>query len=142
MTEKLERMRIDKWLWAARFFKTRTLAAEEVGLHRVQVAGVDVKPAREIRVGDLVRIRRGAVVQEVTVLALSLRRGPAPEARQLYEESPDSIAARTQAAAVRQMAPEPARGITHGRPTKRQRRALDRERGGQWDERWSAHLDD
>lgn len=141
MIEQPDRMRIDKWLWAARFFKTRTRAAEEVALHRVQVAGVNVKPAREIRVGDVVRVRRGVTTQEVTVLALSPRRGPAPEAQRLYAESAESIAARAQAATLRQVAPDPAREIAHGRPTKRQRRALDRERGDQWDERWSARFD-
>lgn len=141
MDENKERMRIDKWLWAARFFKTRTLAAQEVGLHRVQVGGVDVKPARDIKVGDSLRIQRGAVVQQITVRVLSSRRGPAREAQMLYEESAESILARERAASERRRAPEPANSISHGRPTKRDRRVLDRERKGEWDQRWSASLE-
>ena len=145
MAEPLTRQRIDKWLWAARFYKTRALAVDEIGRGRVQVGGSNVKPAREIKPGDVVTLRQGAVARTVVVRGLSPMRGPAPVAQQLYEETPDSIAAREQAAATRRLAPEPAHAIAQGRPTKRDRRALDAERqhgGGDWDARWSATLDD
>ena len=80
MTEPLERQRIDKWLWAARFYKTRSLSAEEIDKGRVHVNGATVKPARELRVGDTVEMRSGPVVRTVTVRALSGVRGPAPVA--------------------------------------------------------------
>ena len=73
-------MRLDKWLWAARFYKTRALAVEEIGRGRVLVAGASVKPAREIRPGDVVTVRRGAVARQVVVRGLSAQRGPAPVA--------------------------------------------------------------
>lgn len=142
MTEPLQRQRIDKWLWAARFYKTRALAVEEIGRGRVLVAGASVKPAREIRPGDVVTVRRGAVARQVVVRGLSAQRGPAPVAQQLYDETPESIAAREQAAAARRLAPEPAHAIAQGRPTKRDRRAIDQQRRGDWGERWSASLDD
>ena len=143
MAEPLTRQRIDKWLWAARFYKTRALAVDEIGRGRVQVGGSNVKPAREIKPGDVVTLRQGAVARTVVVRGLSPMRGPAPVAQQLYEETPDSIAAREQAAATRRLAPEPAHAIAQGRPTKRDRRALDAERGqGDWDARWSATLND
>ena len=135
-------MRLDKWLWAARFYKTRALAVEEIGRGRVLVAGASVKPAREIRPGDVVTVRRGAVARQVVVRGLSAQRGPAPVAQQLYDETPESIAAREQAAAARRLAPEPAHAIAQGRPTKRDRRAIDQQRRGDWGERWSASLDE
>ncbi|WP_333707094.1 RNA-binding S4 domain-containing protein, partial [Ottowia beijingensis] len=107
-------MRLDKWLWAARFYKTRALAVEEIGRGRVLVAGASVKPAREIRPGDVVTVRRGAVARQVVVRGLSAQRGPAPVAQQLYDETPESIAAREQAAAARRLAPEPAHAIAQG----------------------------
>ncbi|MBS0415881.1 MAG: RNA-binding S4 domain-containing protein [Proteobacteria bacterium] len=142
MTEPLERQRIDKWLWAARFFKTRALAVHAIERARVQVGGSPVKPARELKVGDLVHVRQGEVEREVRVLALSAQRGPAPVAQQLYAETAPSVAAREQAAAQRRLAPEPAHSITQGRPTKRERRALDGQRRADWNQRWSATLDD
>ncbi len=135
-------MRLDKWLWCARFYKTRALAVEEIGRGRVLVAGASVKPAREIRPGDVVTVRRGAVARQVVVRGLSAQRGPAPVAQQLYDETPESIAAREQAAAARRPGPEPAPAIAPGRPTKRDRRAIDQQRRGDWGERWSASLDD
>lgn len=135
-------MRLDKWLWAARFYKTRALAVQEIDRGRVQVGGADVKPSREVKPGDTVTLRQGLVVRHVVVRALSLQRGPAPVAQQLYEETPDSVAAREAAAATRRIAPEPAHAIAQGRPTKRDRRALDAQRQGDWNERWSAALDD
>ena len=130
-------MRIDKWLWAARFYKTRSLATDEIGKGRVQVNGQEAKPSREIRIGDTVALRQGPVTRTVRVRALSQVRGPAPVAQQLYEETADSLAAREKAAEQRRLAPEPAASLTEGRPTKRDRRELDKA----WDDRWSATLD-
>ena len=133
----MDSLRIDKWLWAARFYKTRSLAAQEVGKHHVQVNGQDIKPAREIKPGDTVRLRQGQVERAVVVKGLSAVRGPAPVAQLLYEETADSLQARSQAAELRRLAPEPAQSIEQGRPTKRDRRQMDRA----WDERWSAGID-
>ncbi|GAA0222258.1 RNA-binding S4 domain-containing protein [Castellaniella daejeonensis] len=126
----MDRMRLDKWLWAARFFKTRSLAVHEIGAGRVLVGGQPAKPAREIAVGDLIEVRRaGSPPVQVAVRALSLVRGPAPQAALLYEETPDSVAARERATEMRRLAPEPARDFEEGRPTKRDRRQMDRWRG-------------
>ena len=133
--------RIDKWLWAARFYKTRSLAVDEIGRGRVEVNGQAVKPAREVRHGDTVSVRQGAMQRTVVVRAISDVRGPAPVAQQLYEETPESILAREKAAQQRRLAPEPAHSIDHGRPTKRGRRELDQAQRG-WGDRWSASLDD
>ncbi|OWQ93257.1 RNA-binding protein [Roseateles aquatilis] len=127
--------RLDKWLWAARFFKTRALAVEEIGKGRVTVNGQAAKASREVRVGDMIRLRQGQVDREVRVAGLSNVRGPAPEAQALYEETADSIAARERAAEARRLAPEPASTIEQGRPTKQDRRRL-----ADWD-RWSASID-
>ena len=140
--EPVAKLRLDKWLWAARFYKTRALAVQEIDRGRVQVGGVNAKPARELKPGDTVTLRQGAVTREVVVQALSSQRGPAPVAQQLYQETPASVAAREQAAATRRIAPEPAHAIEQGRPTKRDRRALDAQRRGDWNERWSATLGD
>ena len=137
----MEKLRIDKWLWAARFYKTRTLASEEVVKGRVEVNGQDVKPARELKVGDTVSLRQGPVTRTVVVKGLSGTRGPAPVAQQLYEETPDSVMSREQAAEQRRLAPEPAHSIEQGRPTKRGRRELDDAQRG-WGDRWSASVDD
>ncbi len=137
----MDRLRIDKWLWAARFYKTRSLAVDELVLGRVEVNGQTAKPSREVKVGDTVAVRRDALTRTVVVLGLSGQRGPAPVAQQLYEETAESIAAREQAATQRRYAPEPAHAIEHGRPTKRGRRELDEARRG-WNDRWSASVDD
>ncbi|MBG9387484.1 RNA-binding S4 domain-containing protein [Caenimonas aquaedulcis] len=137
----MDRLRIDKWLWAARFYKTRTLASEEIVKGRVEVNGAEVKPAREVKVGDTVALRHGNVSRTVTVKGLSGTRGPAPTAQQLYEETADSVAARERAAEQRRIAPEPAHSIEQGRPTKRGRRDLDQVQRG-WGDRWSASVDD
>lgn len=136
----MEKLRIDKWLWAARFYKTRTLASEEVARGRVTVNGQEIKPAREVKPGDTVALRQGAVVRTVVVKGLSGVRGPAPVAQQLYEETADSIRAREAAAEQRRLAPEPALSIGQGRPTKRGRRELDDAQRG-WGDRWSASVD-
>ena len=137
----MERQRIDKWLWAARFYKTRSLASEDLDLGRVAVNGQAAKPAREVKVGDTVAIRRDATVRTVLVRGLSGLRGSAPVAQLLYEETPESIAMRERQAQARRDAPEPALSIVQGRPTKRERRELDQTRRG-WDARWSASLED
>jgi ribosome-associated heat shock protein Hsp15 len=129
-------MRLDKWLWAARFYKTRALAVDEINLGRVRVGGQPVKPARDVRVGDVLSIRIGAMTREVEVRGLSQQRGPAPQAQLLYAETPASVTAREAAAEARRLAPEPASAIEQGRPTKQDRRRL-----AEWD-RWSASLDD
>jgi len=134
-------LRIDKWLWSARFYKTRTLAAEEIGKGRVEVNGQEAKPAREVKVGDTVAVRRESQTSTVVVKALSNVRGPAPVAQQLYEETPESLKAREEAAQQRKFAREPALSIEHGRPTKRGRRDLDEAQKG-WGDRWSASVDD
>ncbi|WP_407924913.1 RNA-binding S4 domain-containing protein [Schauerella aestuarii] len=123
------KLRIDKWLWAARFYKTRSLAAQEVGRGRVLVNGQVAKPAREVGVGDLVSIHKEPPAMEVCVCAISNMRGPAPVARQLYEETNESVAKREAAAEMRRLAPEPAADIAAGRPTKRDRRLIDFVRG-------------
>ena len=138
MSDTLQRQRIDKWLWAARFYKTRSLALQAIERHHVLVAGVAVKPAREIRIGEVVTVRQGWAIREVAVAGLSTMRGSASVAQALYQETPASAAARERAASQRRLAPEPAQAILHGRPTKRNRRALERERHTDWDERWSA----
>ena len=134
----MEKLRIDKWLWAARFYKTRSLAVDEIGRGRVQVNGQDAKPSREVKPGDTVSLLQGPVRRTVIVHGISGQRGPAPVAQQLYEETADSVAERERAAEQRHLAPEPALGITHGRPTKRDRRDL----GKAWGDRWSASIDD
>jgi len=137
----MERLRIDKWLWSARFYKTRTLAAEEIGKGRVEINGQEAKAAREVKVGDTVSVRREALTRTVVVRGLSNMRGPAPVAQQLYEETPESLKAREEAAQQRRYAREPALSIEHGRPTKRGRRELDQAQHG-WGDRWSASIDD
>lgn len=136
----MDKLRIDKWLWAARFFKTRSLATDEIDKGRVAVNGQEAKPAREVKVGDTVAVRREGVTRTVVVKGVSAVRGPAPVAQQLYEETPESLKQREQAAEQRHYAREPALSIEHGRPTKRGRRELDEARG--WGDRWSASLDD
>lgn len=133
-------MRLDKWLWAARFYKTRALAVDEIDKGRVQVNGQAAKPARDVRPGDLVAIRQGPVQRTVQVLGTSAVRGPAPVAQALYAETPESLAARSAAAEQRRLAAEPALAIVQGRPTKRDRRTLDDARHG-W-QRWSASIDE
>ena len=124
-----DKMRLDKWLWAARFFKTRSLAAQEIGKGRVLVNDQPAKPARDIAVGDRITVRKEDPAMQVNVQALSAVRGPAPVARQLYKETPESLAARERAAEMRRLAPEPAQSITAGRPTKRDRRLIGQIRG-------------
>lgn len=138
------RLRLDKWLWAARFYKTRGLSAEEIDKGRVRVNGATVKPAREVRLADVIELRQGAVLRTVVVRALSGVRGPATTAALLYEETAESLALRAAQAERRRLAPEPADSIAQGRPSKRDRRELDawRQPSADWNDRWSASLDD
>ena len=141
MSTEIERVRLDKWLWVARLFKTRALAAEAADRGRVDVNGQAAKPARELRAGDTLLLRlEGGVQSSLQVLALSLQRGPAPVAQALYQESAASLAERARRAEARRLAPEPAQSLEQGRPTKRDRRDIER-RQVQW-QRWSASIDD
>ena len=138
-----DKVRLDKFLWAARFYKTRGLAAEEIDKGRVQVNGAAAKPAREVRLGDTLQMRQGAVLRTVRVKALSHMRGPAAVAQTLYEETPESIAQRERAAEQRRLGTEPALAQTAGRPTKRDRRDLERAKDDKgWGNRWSASVDE
>jgi ribosome-associated heat shock protein Hsp15 len=133
----MDSTRIDKWLWAARFFKTRSLATDEVNKGHVQMAQHDIKPSKEIRAGDVLTIWQAKIPRTVVVKGVSEQRGPASVAQQLYEETPESVAKRAQMAERNRLAAEPAHTIEHGRPTKRDRRALDKG----WGDRWSASAD-
>jgi ribosome-associated heat shock protein Hsp15 len=120
-------VRLDKWLWAARFYKTRAAATEAVTGGRVHVNDQATKPAKAVRVGDRLEITTGRSRFVVDVLETSERRGPPAEAARLYAETPKSREAREQASAERRMAPPP-QPVSGGRPTKRDRRRLDRDR--------------
>ena len=119
-----KKVRIDKWLWAARFYKTRTLAKTAIEVGKVQLAGQRVKVSREVSPGDILRIRQGWDEREVTVLATSEQRRSAPIAQTLYEETQDSIDRRERAADVRKAAGAMARPTQ--KPGKHERRALER----------------
>jgi ribosome-associated heat shock protein Hsp15 len=128
-TAAADRVRLDKWLWAARFYKTRGLAVEAIDGGKVQIAGDRVKRARMIRVGESLRIRQGPYEHIIVVKALSERRGPAPEAAKLYEETPASREARERLAFQLKAAHAALVHEEKGRPTKRDRRQFDRLRG-------------
>jgi len=121
-------VRLDKWLWAARFYKTRALAQAAIEAGHVRLDGARVKPAKGVKPGDRLDIVLGDLCWSLTVAVLSERRGPAVEARRLYEESEASRAARAAALAARKLAPEP-EAARRGRPEKRDRRQLNRLRG-------------
>ena len=141
MSTAIDRVRLDKWLWVARLYKTRALAAEAADRGRIDVNGQTAKPARELRPGDTLVVRAdGGVQRTLEVLALSLQRGPAPVAQALYQESAASLAERARVAEARRLAPEPAQSLEQGRPTKRDRRDIERSQV-QW-QRWSASIDD
>lgn len=130
MTEDLDsHVRLDEWLWAARFYKTRSTATEAIEGGHVQVNGQRPKPARGLRIGDLVRLTLPQHHIEVVVRGLSDRRGPAPVAQTLYEETPESHARRDAERELRHLNPE-AGNDRSGRPTKRDRRQLGRLREG------------
>lgn len=118
-------MRLDKWLWAARFFKTRSLAIQAIENGRVKIDGARVKPAREVKPGDRLELHVGESDWTLTVRALSMQRGPAPVAQALYEEDADSRMRRERQHADRRLAANPAAAIK-GRPTKRDRRQIHR----------------
>jgi ribosome-associated heat shock protein Hsp15 len=120
----MEAVRVDKWLWAARFYKTRALATEAVLGGHVQVNGLRVKPAKDVRVGDTLQIRIGTIEWIVDVRGLAERRGPATVARALYEERPDSKEARERQVMQRRLA-KPLGADLGERPTKQDRRRLD-----------------
>ena len=141
----MEKLRIDKWLWAARFYKTRSLAVEEINKGRVHVNDLEAKPAREVKAGDKVTLRQGPVIRTVIVRGISGQRGAAPVAQQLYEETEDSFRLRLAGAEQRRLNNDPAAGHEHGRPTKRDRRDIDKvnnkTQSVAWDSRWSASAD-
>jgi ribosome-associated heat shock protein Hsp15 len=126
---EIQPLRLDKWLWAARFFKTRSLANQAIELGRIRLRGERVKPAHITRVGDQLEILVGQTRFEIIVRALSAQRGPAPVARGLFEETLASAARREQARLMRRHGQEPAQSIK-GRPTKKQGRELRRVRAG------------
>ena len=119
----MEEARIDRWLWAARFYKTRTAATDAVAGGRVHLNGARVKPAKDVRPGDTLDVTIGDTRREVVVVAVAERRGPASVAQSLYEETPDSIARREQRAADRRFA-RPLGADLGARPTKQDRRRL------------------
>lgn len=123
--EVAAKLRLDKWLWAARFFKTRSLAAEAIDGGKVKLNGHPVKPAREVKAGDTLDLTIGEAHWTVIVRAINEYRRPAPEARRLYEETEASRHAREQAAEARVLAPAPGADLK-GRPTKRDRRQIQR----------------
>ena len=126
----MERVRIDKWLWAARFFKTRSAATDAVSGGRVHVNGVRVKPARELTVGDTVELSLRTQKRTVRVTALSGKRGPAAVAATLYAETPESIEARERDARERRLT-KPLGADLGERPSKRDRRRLEALRRGE-----------
>lgn len=123
-----DRVRLDRWLWAARFFKTRSLATAAVAGGKVHVNGERAKPAKGVRVGDHLRIRIGPYEHQGVVLGLSERRGPAREAAGLWDETAESRAARQRLVEQHRLAPAN-RYEGKGRPTKRDRRKIDRALG-------------
>ena len=128
MTETDDRVRVDKWLWAARFYKTRSLAAEAVDGGKVQLNGERIKRAKAVQVGDELRIRQGPYEQHIIVRAVSERRGSAPDAALLYEERPESRIAR-EAMAVQLKNLHAAFLPERGRPTKKERRDIEKLKG-------------
>lgn len=129
------KVRLDKWLWAARFFKTRSLSADEIGRGRVQVNGQAAKASREVRVGDRIELKQGLVARTVVVKSADDQRGSATIASEMFEETPESIEQRTKQALERRLNAEPSLAIEQGRPTKRDRRQL-----ADWN-RWSASVE-
>ena len=125
----MDKLRIDKWLWAARFYKTRSLAVEEIDKGCVRLNDVEAKPSREVKVGDTVMLRQGPVTRTLVVRGISSQRGAAPVAQQLYEETAESLVLKAEAAKQWHLKADPASSLEHGRPTKRDRRNLDKAQG-------------
>lgn len=140
------KVRLDKWLWAARFYKTRSLSTEAIDKGHVRLNGLPVKPSREVKVGDTLELRIAQEPRTVVVRGLSGVRGPAPLAALLFAETTESLKQRSEAAEQRRLAPEPAHSQPMGRPTKRDRRDIENLRDAPprdgWNDRWSASLDD
>jgi ribosome-associated heat shock protein Hsp15 len=138
----VEKTRIDKYLWAIRLYKTRSLASEEIGKGRIKINGQVVKASRDVKAGDTIELLRTGLMTTLEVLQVSEQRGSAPLAQALYLETPESIATREKAQDIRRFTHEPAAAISQGRPTKRDRRSLDEARGGSpsWNDRWSAEV--
>jgi len=126
MTDDVAGVRVDKWLWSARFYKTRSLASDAVSGGKVQVNGDRVKPAKPVHIGDEVRVRIGPFEHVVQVRAIAQRRGPRRAALLLYEETAESVAARARLAEQLRLAPPAFRFEEQGRPTKKNRRELAR----------------
>ena len=125
-----EKLRIDKWLWAARFFKTRSLSADAVETGKVTCNDVRVKPSKTLAAGDRLSIRQGKYQFDVVVVALSNKRGPAPQAQKLYYETEASKLKRATIAA--EIKAQPEQSILRGRPTKRDRRDIEKFNSGAW----------
>ncbi|MFK8068230.1 MAG: RNA-binding S4 domain-containing protein [Gammaproteobacteria bacterium] len=124
-SSEIKELRIDKWLWSARFFKTRNLASDAIKGGKIDINGARAKPSKNIKIDDQLKIRRGPFIYEVSVKALSKHRGPASQAAKLYEESDHSISSREKLA--EQLKAESAlRPATPGRPSKRDRRSIIR----------------
>jgi ribosome-associated heat shock protein Hsp15 len=138
----VESCRIDKHLWAARFYKTRSLASEEIGKGRIKLNGQVTKASKDVKAGDQIELLRTGLVTVIDVLQVSEHRGGAPQAQTLYRETVESITAREKAQDMRRFTHEPASAMTQGRPTKRDRRSLDEARGSgaSWNDRWSAEV--
>ncbi len=138
----VEKTRIDKYLWAARFYKTRSLASEEIGKGRIKINQQVCKASREVKAGDQIELLRTALVTVIDVLQVSEQRGGAPQAQTLYLETAESLLAREKAQDIRRFTHEPAAAMTQGRPTKRDRRSLENARDGSaaWNDRWSAGI--
>jgi ribosome-associated heat shock protein Hsp15 len=132
MLQQDEPIRIDKWLWAARFFKTRSLAAEAVSGGKVEINGARAKPSRIVRAGDKLCVRRGPYQWTIVVKNVARLRGPAPQAQLLYDETEASIQQR-QAVAVQLQLERPPEFDAPGRPTKRDRRAISRFTKRSWE---------
>jgi ribosome-associated heat shock protein Hsp15 len=128
-TPQDDRVRLDKWLWAARFYKTRSLAAQAIDGGRVKLNGERAKPSKDVKPGDRVDVSAGELRWKVEVRAVSARRGPAAEAAKLYLETDESRARRERTITLRRAGPHPAQGA-RGRPTKRDRRLIRRFTGG------------
>jgi ribosome-associated heat shock protein Hsp15 len=126
-----DKQRLDKWLWAARFFKTRSIAADAVESGKVQVNGVRAKPAKALSVADILIIRLGPYHHEIEVLGLSNRRGPASEAQKLYRET-DASKAKRETLVLELKAQAVGVIVPKGRPTKKDRREIERFKSGAW----------
>ena len=125
--KSINRLRVDKWLWAARFFKTRSIATDAISKNRVRVGGQRIKPSRTVQVGDVVQIEKSPYTFEVTILGLNDKRRPASEASLMYEESEQSIAAREAQSSTNRLNYQVQAGLAgEGRPSKKQRRQIIR----------------